>query len=199
MCETPVFGPNIPKNHLRRRKSQGCTDGSGRRSAAGRARAPESLRSAPPLSGRTWQERTTAAFYKRVSVGAVCLPRRPFSPQGTVEGLPCEVKEFQVFLPGSTTEVITKRKQNSCQQDKVTFIALITALRRPRSNQSNIGKFDSLFVQVLHHVHTLEPIQVKQLFCKSLGRRAVHLASVRVRYCRLSGFRLLLIGQNRVC
>lgn len=112
-CETPVFGQNIPK----------ITWGAEGFGVALMEAAGEVLQHALPLLSLSdqhhlFQERSgrkgwKQCFARMFSWSTPYALHEWFSPQGTVEGLRVEVKEFQVFFPDSTTEVITKRKQNS--------------------------------------------------------------------------------------
>lgn len=46
-----------------------------------------------------------------MSVHAMHAPPHTRSPQGMIESLPRKVEEFQVLLPDSATEVITKTQK----------------------------------------------------------------------------------------
>lgn len=147
------------------------------------------------------------------------MSREPFSPQGTVEGLPGEFKEFQVFFADGTTEVVTKGKENSpvsvlavnksmsssfppstkqpCSRAPISDFA--SEKKKKKIQILDVWKTYSLFVQVLHHVHALEPVQLEEPLGESSGHLAVHLAPIHAGCCRLGGVHPLAVGRERFC
>lgn len=73
-----------------------------------------------------------------------------------IEGLPGEVKEFQVFFPDSTTEVITKRRQ----QHIVSVLTTLCSLERKVSQYQYLDTNNGMITGALFGI--LFKLEVKE-------------------------------------